>query len=131
MEEIQITMPIYWQRTKKKRELMSMNNYRNWHHTTHSKFKKETQEMASNALVEKLPLAGAYKCHIELYYERTNCDGSNIIPLIEKVVLDALTSLSLVDGDSVKHHKGTTWEVKDKDTKNPRCDIRIYKIEEE
>ena len=124
MSTIFISMPIYWQKTKKSKVLVSMNAYRNWHYTTSNKFKTEFGKIVKDQLNGALPITSSYTAEIKLYYQRTSCDGSNVVPLVEKVVLDALVTAGFLEGDSVKHHLGTSWTVT-KDVKNPRCEITI------
>ena len=130
MRQIKLTMPIYWQKSKNKRELLSMNGYRNWHYTVTSKFKRDMEKLVTQQLENTAPIEGTFKCSMELFYERSSCDGSNIIPLIEKVILDALQSIGLIEGDSVKFHKGTSWTVVGQDKTNPRCEISVYLYKE-
>ena len=64
-----------------------------------------------------------------MYYKNPNCDGANIISLIEKFTLDALQENGVIVNDTVKNHKGTMWEVIGQDKENPRCEIKITKID--
>ena len=47
---IEITLPIYWQQTKNKKVLVSLNAYRNWHYYTSNKFKHDFHELVKNQL---------------------------------------------------------------------------------
>ena len=124
MNTIFVVTPIYWQKSKKSKVLVSMNAYRNWHYTVSSKFKLEFGKLVSEQIKGIPAITGSYTASVKLYYQRTNCDGSNVVPLVEKVVLDALVAAGLLVGDSVRHHLGTSWTVS-KDVENPRCEITI------
>lgn len=125
-----IALPIYWDQTKKKKVLVSMNAYRNWHHFTSNKFKQEFHGMVYDQIesVNLLPFTGAFKLYIGLWYKNSNCDGSNVSALIEKVVLDAFQSHKIIEQDSVKYHLGTTWEILGCDREEPRAEIRIVEV---
>lgn len=127
---IEIILPIYWQQSKKKRILLSMNQYRNMHYQTQCKFKNDLADMVSNQVTNTKNIAGRYIVIAKLYYERTNCDASNIVPLLEKAFLDSLVSLKLLEGDNVKYHVGTQWEVIGQDKVNPRCEIQVIGIDD-
>jgi hypothetical protein len=126
MNTVVITLPIYWQQSKKKIVLVSLNAYRNWHYHTSNKFKKEFAELVYNQLEDVKPLKGTYTVHSVVYYKQSNCDISNIVPVVEKVLLDALITAGILDGDSAKHHIGASW-LTYKDANNPRCVTTITK----
>jgi hypothetical protein len=126
MSKVEITLPIYWQQSKKKIVLVSLNSYRNWHYHTSNKFKKEFAELVYKQLDGVEPLKGTYAVHSVVYYKRSNCDISNIVPVVEKVLLDALITAGILDGDSAKHHIKASW-LTYKDASNPRCVTTITK----
>lgn len=118
-------LPIYWQQTKKKKVLVGMNAYRNWHYFTSNSFKQYFTQLVFDQIDGQKRIEGAYRLQARLYYKNANCDGSNVVALVEKVFLDALISAGIIVGDTVKHHLGTSWEVVDKDTSDPRCEITL------
>ncbi len=122
------TLPIYWSQTKKKTVLVGMNAYRNWHYLVSAKFKREFTQLVEAQINNESKINKPYQLHIKLFYKNPNCDGSNIIALIEKVFLDALISAGLLQQDTVIYHKGSTWEVIEQDKVNPRCEIVIKEI---
>ena len=63
--------------------------------------------------------------HYDLYYKNANCDGANIVALIEKVVLDCLQEHNIIPNDTVKHHLGSSWSVIAQDKLDPRVEIHI------
>lgn len=127
-QKIELSVPIYWQRTKKTKDLVSLNNYRNWHHYTSNKFKSDFESLIQDLTKDAEPIKGPYTTHYALYYGRANCDGPNIVPIVEKVVLDALVKSKLVQQDSVKWCIGGTWDVAGKDAENPRCEVTITEV---
>lgn len=124
------TLPIYWQQSKKKKVLVGMNVYRNWHYYTSAAFKREFSEIVLEELGDFEPILGEYSLEIKVFYKNSSCDASNIVALIEKVFLDTLVIAGALKGDSVKHHKSTFWTVVEKDAENPRCEITVkeYKL---
>lgn len=130
MSNIKIVLPIYWQQTKKKTVLVSMNAYRNWHYHTSNSFKQEFTELVTNQL-NSCKINSPYKLDIKIFYKNSNCDGANITALIEKVLLDALQKSNIVVNDSVKHHIGSSWEIVSQDKINPRCEITITSLQED
>jgi len=125
---ITVECPIYWEKLFKtkpsKTYLVGMNWFRNAHHFDQNKFKQDFHQM----IIAQLGLetiSGPYLLDIELYYKNSNSDGSNIIALVEKVVLDAFQGHGTIPNDTVKFHLGTTWKVVDQDKSNPRCRITL------
>lgn len=124
---IKVVLPIYWDKTKSSTVLVSMNAYRNWHYHTSNKFKKDFHELVRNQLGTDR-ISGPYELYLELYYKNSNCDGSNIIALMEKVVLDAFQEHGIIESDTVKHHLGSSWKIIQQDKENPRCVIQIKEM---
>ena len=120
-----ITLPIYWSQSSSKTVLVSLNQYRNWHFHTSNKFKRDFHELVGNQLGELSPITGQFTLSICVYYKNSNCDGSNIASLIEKITLDALQEHSIIPNDNVKYHLGSTWSIAGQDKVNPRCEISI------
>ena len=122
---ITLELPIYWQQSSRKATLLSMNAYRNWHYRVSAQFKRDFTELVLEQLANVTAVASPYEVSCLLYYKNVVCDPSNIIPLVEKVVLDTLISQNLLEGDSMKHHVKTTWRVVEQDRNNPRCVVGI------
>lgn len=123
-----MSLPIYWQRTKKTTELLSMNNYRNWHHHTSSKCKREYSKLVTDKIPEGCPTFKQYVLKVDIYYQRANTDPSNVIPIVEKFFLDALISAGILAQDSMTFHLGTQWQVAGQDKINPRCEITVEEV---
>lgn len=126
---LNVTLPIYWvQEFKTKPDktiLVGLNHYRNAHYYIKNKMKQDFHELVSNQLKNAEPITGQYKVHTKLYYKNPSSDGRNIVPMIEKFLLDALQELDLVSNDNVKLDVGGSWEVVEQDKENPRCEIQI------
>lgn len=126
---LKLTMPIYWQQSKRKVVLVSMNSYRNWDYHTSNNFKREFSELVTDQ-VKGVVIPSPYILRVDLYYKNAACDGANVVPVIEKVVLDALQGCGVTTSDTVRHHLGTAWEVVGQDKENPRCEITIEHTKE-
>ena len=126
---ITLEMPIYWQQSSRKTTLLSMNAYRNWHYRVSAKFKRDFTELVLGQLANVTAVPSPYEVSCLLYYKNVVCDPSNIIPLVEKVVLDALVEKGLLEGDNMKHHVKTSWRVVEQDRNNPRCIVGIRHYE--
>lgn len=122
-----VTLPIYWEQPFKTKPskvwLCGMNNYRNWHHQTSSKWKREFHQIVKDQILLGVTFT-KFTLDIKLYYKRS-CDPSNIVPLMEKVFLDALQEYGVIPEDNINHHISTTWTVIAQDKENPRCEITI------
>ena len=125
---LNLTLPIYWTnqkvRVKSTTHLLGMNFYRNAHHHIQNKLKQEISELVYNQL-DSPPKFTTFSTHYKLYYKNNACDPSNIVPLIEKVLLDALQHSEVIANDNVKFHLSSSWEVVGQDRDNPRCEITI------
>ena len=91
--------------------------------------KKHFQDL----VIEQLPLAykqlSQFTVHYNLYYKSPVCDGSNIVALIEKFLLDALKEHSLIIDDNVNYHLGSSWQIISQDKINPRIEATIKEIQ--
>ena len=131
--EISFDLPIYWVNERKTKasttHLAGMNYFMNAHYHTKNKMKKDFSAMIYDSIEElQVETLEQYKVHYRLYYKNLNSDGSNVIAVIEKFLLDALQHLSITDDDNVRHHLGSSWEVVEQDRSNPRVEITISSI---
>ena len=128
---IHLTLPIYWvQEFKTKPDksiLVGLNWYRNAHYRQQSQWKLDFHELVHNQL-DGTTIPSSYTLEIKVYYLRT-CDASNLVPLAEKVVLDALQDEGVLQNDNVNFHLGTCWTVAGQDKTNPRCEITIKSVD--
>lgn len=127
---MQITLPIYWTQSFKtkpdKTWLCGMNAYRNWHYHTSSSWKNEFHQLVCDQLDTNKSF-NQFILSIKLYYKNI-CDASNVVPLMEKVVLDTLQEQGILTNDNVNYHLGTCWEVAGCDKANPRCEITLKEV---
>lgn len=131
MEDIKITLPIYWNQSKKSTVLVGMNWFRNAHYGSQAKWKKEFHALVFSQILELPPIEKPlelYRTHISLWYKNPICDAGNIASLIEKATLDALQCAGVTSSDSVKFHLHGSWSVAGQDKENPRCEIIISSI---
>ena len=125
--EIKLTLPIYWQVTKKKRVLIGLNWYRNAHFQILNKVKKgylmEIKSQMGNTTKK------FRKCHISyvLYLKRKGTDGGNVRSVIEKFVLDAIVKCGVLEDDNfdIVVSDDSKYYL---DRNNPRCEITITEI---
>lgn len=101
-----------------------MSWYRNAHYYIQSKWKNDFHELITTQLTD-LQVDSPYSTLTKVFYKNPNCDPSNIVPLMEKVVLDTLQVCGALENDTVMHHKSGFWVVAAPDKLNPRCEITI------
>ena len=122
-----LSLPIYWTKGvhSPKSILVGINWFRNAHHFEQAKFKRDFHELLSSQLYNVAPISSTYTMNYRIYYKNPSCDGSNIVALIEKVVLDSFQQAGILQSDTVKFHLGSTWSIAGQDKQNPRCEIEI------
>lgn len=139
-----ILIPIYWTKYRKKPKvvklktktkyvyeevvLVGFNWYRNAFHIDQNNCKKEFESIISKQLKLIKPIENSFAIKSTLYYSNILSDAGNIIPMLEKFVLDALQESGIVKNDNVKYHKKHLgWEVFE-DKINPRLEIEVWSI---
>jgi len=131
-KKISLSLPIYYTKTSRKSSktfLVSMNWFRNAYFYQQNEVKKHYHELVHLQLVKQaVRFECKYRISMKLYYKVANIDPSNVCPLIEKFVLDALQDKKVVIQDNVKYHKSTVWEVAGIDKHNPRIEIEIEEV---
>ena len=129
---IKLELPIYWNTTKSKQELVSMNKYRNYFHSVKHKMKKEFDSIARLELLKYkgLRIKGEYKIRYTLFYKNAGCDLMNVISLIDKFFQDTLQKVKITENDNVSFCKYVEAIVGEKDKENPRVEIEIEEIRE-
>ena len=127
---ITVTVPIYWQQTKKKVSMLGLNWYRNAHYLTNDKAKKFIAGVVKD-FVDGDPITeGTIHVHYEIFLKRKGSDGGNIRSVIEKYVLDAFKSegyiiedhADIIVTDSSEYHFDKT---------HPRAEITLLNKETE
>lgn len=125
-------LPIYWtqhfKRKKDKTTLVGLNFYRNAPYFIQNKMKQDFHELVLNQVQALEKPIESYTLHTDLYYKNPSCDGRNVVPMIEKFVLDALQG-PVTSNDNVKCDLGGSWEVVEQDKENPRVEITLTEKE--
>lgn len=130
---MKIVLPIYWTQSFKTKSdkvwLCGLNAYRNWHYHTSSKWKNDFHQLVIDQLPKNRHDIAIEKFTLEIkFYYKNVCDASNVVPLMEKVLLDTLQSESILSNDNVNYHLGTSWVVAGRDKVYPRVEITIKEI---
>lgn len=86
--------------------------------------KQDFHELIKNQLNGET-IAGKFTVHTKLYYKNPSSDGRNVVPMVEKFLLDALQEAGVIVNDNVKYDMGGSWEVAGQDKLNPRVEITI------
>lgn len=134
MSELSLTLPIYYTQTfktkKDKTFLVGLNWERNAHYFIKNEVKKHYHSLVSTQINQPVTPFKQISIHTELYYKNPSCDGRNIVPMIEKYLLDALQECGVIYNDNVTHDLGGSWAVAGQDKENPRVEITIKEINE-
>ena len=104
---------------------MSLNFYRNSIYYVQNALKKDYHELVHNQLKDSDVKFDTFKTHFKLFYKNPSCDPTNVIPMIEKCLLDALQDLEIIPNDNSKFHLSGSWEVVEQDKLNPRVEIEV------
>lgn len=113
--------------TGKGKALMTMNVYRNMHHRSLSKFKREYGEICRNRLLKQtLPKFTRAKLLYILHTKPTkgtptkkdpmkgvgpkNIDMTNILSIVDKVFLDELVKAEVIPDDTLRYVTNTKFE---------------------
>lgn len=126
---MKLTVPIYFNATKKKTVMVALNWYRNAHYQTLNKAKRHYKDLISLQVYEQRlkPLEGKFNVHYDIYLKRKGSDGGNVRSVIEKFVLDALVDNNIIKDDNFEIVIGDSANYyHDKD--NPRAEINIIKL---
>ena len=111
-----------------KRISLNMNTYRNLHHRTSNDAKKEYTRVVSEQLVNldiKTPVEITYKV-----YKASNrrLDKMNVISVVSKFLLDAITEYGCWEDDNDIYVKTETILPTELDKVNPRVEVIIKEI---
>lgn len=90
--------------------------------------KQEFHELVLNQVDALDTPIEEFTLHTDLFYKNPSCDGRNIVPMVEKFVLDALQG-PIITNDNVKCDKGGSWAVVEQDKLNPRVEITLTEKE--
>lgn len=86
--------------------------------------KQEFHELVLNQIKPLNPPIEEFTLHTNLFYKNPSCDGRNVVPMVEKFVLDALQG-PVITNDNVRCDLGGSWSVSGQDKENPRVEITL------
>ena len=111
-----------------KRVSLNMNTYRNLHHSVSGQAKKEYTKLVREQLINldiQTPVEITYKV-----YRASNrrLDKMNVISVVSKFLLDAITEYGCWEDDNDIHVKTETILPTELDRVNPRVEVIIKEI---
>ena len=111
-----------------KRVSLNMNTYRNLHHRTSNDAKRKYTEIVKEqlqGLIIQTPVEVTYKV-----YKASNrrLDKMNVVSIVSKFLLDAITDYGCWEDDNDKYVKTETILPTELDRVNPRVEITIKEI---
>ena len=111
-----------------KRVSLNMNTYRNLHHRTSNDAKKAYTKLISEQLIDldiQTPVEITYKV-----YKASNrrLDKMNVISVVSKFLLDAITEYGCWEDDNDMYVKTETILPTELDRVNPRVEVIIKEI---
>ena len=127
MGEITVTVPIYWQVTKKKKVLVAMNWLRNAHFMVSNNVKRGYLSVVKAQVTPSTKMFRKCHIHYTIYLKRKGTDGGNVRSVIEKFVLDALVKCKVIEDDTFDIVVSDSSEYH-LDRNNPRAEITIKEI---
>lgn len=112
----------------KKRHSCNLNQYRQSHYRVTNALKKEFKEIIMDNVID-LPVMTKIKVHYIIHYESARkFDIDNIISVVSKFSLDALTELGRIPDDNFDHVVQITGTVGEINKANPHIEMRIKEI---
>lgn len=133
---IKINAPLYVMLPRKtmkdKRIAINMNVYRNLNHFTNNSAKKQFGEDISWQLLPGVEI----ETPVEITYKvfkptKRRLDKMNVISVMSKYLLDALSELGVWEDDNDEFVKTETLLPTEQDKEFPRCEIIIKTIEDD
>jgi len=130
-----ISLPIYHtlKPTKKKPRpkqfLLSSNWFRNAHFHVKNDVKTHYHKLIALKVRGIESIDEPYTTKYVYYYKNKGSDGSNVVSLVEKFLLDGLQEAGIVPEDNVLFHSSDGFRCVE-DKKNPRVEIEVYVNEE-
>ena len=127
MEIIRLSLPVYYQKTRSKKILVSLNWYRNSHYQELNKVKKYYNHLIAYALKPCKHTFDKYTINYTYFYKNISSDALNVISVIDKFLQDALQDAGVIKNDNVKFYMGGIIMPSVYDKDNPRLDIQVIK----
>ena len=123
------TLPIYYTQEFKTKDDKTFLVGLNWERNAHYHIKSEVKRYYHSLVAEQAPDLDTplttFDTHTVLYYKNPSSDGRNIVPMIEKYVMDGLQECGVLTNDNVKFDLGGSWEVGGPDKLNPHVEITV------
>lgn len=121
---ITVTVPIYFNQTRKKTILLGLNWYRNAHFLILNKAKTHIASIVKSDIIGEPILNGTIHVHFRIYLRRKGTDGGNIRAVIEKFVLDGIKKAGYISEDNADIIVSDSSEYLF-DKENPRAEITL------
>lgn len=123
-----VSVPVKVMITKNKAFYLNLNQYRNAHHHTLDKAKKEFAEIVKPKL-SSLPSLTRIRMSYILYPRTLQlCDVSNICSIVDKFFSDCLTTEHIIPDDNYNHVIMVAYGFGEVDKKNPRVEVIIESV---
>jgi len=119
-------LPIYYQQSKRKKVLLSLNWFRNVYHYTNNACKKHFHELVEE-LTKGIRFVGKVRVHYDIYVARKNTDGGNVQAVVEKYMLDGLVNSGAIESDTVDFVVGSSSNYY-VDKERPRVEVTIKPV---
>lgn len=129
-----IILPIYYtQKFKTKKDktfLVGLNWERNAHYFIKNEVKKYYHKLVSDQVIPPDKPYEKFKIITTIYWKNSSSDPRNIVPMIEKYVLDALQECKVITNDNANYDMGGSFINSGQDKENPRVIIEVIPVEE-
>jgi len=121
-------LPLKVQVSKRNTFILNLNNYRNAHHRVLSVAKKNYHHIISG-----LGLPNVKYNKVKVYYKiyppsRRLYDGSNVVSVVDKFVMDSLQKIGVIKDDDIFHVVAPTWLPCKPDKDFPRIEVTVVDI---
>lgn len=133
--ELTLNTPLYIdlprKRSKAKRIYLSLNVYRNLHHTSSNAAKHAYKRIVWDQLdaMDTYPIPTPCKVTVTLYApDKRDRDLGNFGAIAQKFVDDAVVEYGLLPDDSVKYIKECSYLWGGVDTANPRFEVKYEQM---
>ena len=127
LESVQITLPIYYNKSKKKKILAGLNWYNNAHWREKDLVKKFIAEVIDESVDGNPIKESRIHVHYDIYFGRRGTDGGNVRSIMEKFALDGLKHAGMIEEDNFEIVVSSSDEYF-YDIKHPRIEITLTRV---
>jgi hypothetical protein len=120
-----VSVPTSVMVSKRKRWWLNLNHYRNAHHQTLDKAKKEFTDIVLPRLVDIPHLAQAQLSYILYGPSEQLCDVANVCSIVDKFFSDCMVKAERLTDDNRKYLPQVAYGWGGVDRDNPRVDVII------